>query len=126
MLNLCYPLHKKYLDSYRYLLHWWVFVPYLTLRKVAEVTLFGDQDLQEDESLFISVCQWPKDLTKILVYGTSLSAGFESTMCGGAQTRRVFVTITAVPSLDNCSDCYQVATSYEEEGEEYQVIFCGC
>ena len=34
----------------------------------------------------------------------------------GSQTRRCYITITAVPSLDNCSDCYQVATSYEEEG----------
>ncbi|MPC27121.1 DDB1- and CUL4-associated factor 15 [Portunus trituberculatus] len=32
-----------------------------------------------------------------------------------SQTRRCCVTITAVPSLDNCSACYQVATSYEEE-----------
>lgn len=34
----------------------------------------------------------------------------------GTQTRRVYITITAVPSLDNCSACYQVATSYEEDG----------
>lgn len=56
---------------HRYRLHWWVFVPYAPLRKVAEVMLFGDQDLQESvyENIFISVCQWPKDLSKILVYG---------------------------------------------------------
>ncbi|KAK3856712.1 hypothetical protein Pcinc_036975 [Petrolisthes cinctipes] len=95
-----------------YRLHWWVFVPYAPLRKVAEVMLFGDQDHRQEsllENFFISLCQWPRDLSKILVYGCSITEGLES------QTRRCYITITAVPSLDNCSACYQVATSYEEE-----------
>ncbi|XP_063606430.1 uncharacterized protein LOC134781245 [Penaeus indicus] len=99
---------------HRYRLHWWVFVPYAPLRKVAEVMLFGDQDLQESvyENIFISVCQWPKDLSKILVYGCSMIEGLDG---NSSQTRRCYITITAVPSLDNCSACYQVATSYEED-----------
>lgn len=99
---------------HRYRLHWWVFVPYAPLRKVAEVFLFGDQDLQESiyDNIFISVCQWPRDLSKILVYGSSLAEGSD---CNTSQTRRVYITITAVPSLDNCSACCQVATSYEDE-----------
>ncbi|XP_064106523.1 uncharacterized protein LOC135215584 isoform X1 [Macrobrachium nipponense] len=99
---------------HRYRLHWWVFVPYAPLRKVAEVMLFGDQDLQESlcENVFISVCQWPKDMSKIFVYGCSTLEGSDGS---GSQTRRCYITITAVPSLDNCSECYQVATSYEEE-----------
>ncbi|KAK7054582.1 DDB1-and CUL4-substrate receptor 15, WD repeat, partial [Halocaridina rubra] len=99
---------------HRYRLHWWVFVPYAPLRKVAEVMLFGDQHLQESlhENIFISVCQWPRDLSKIVVYGCSTLEGSDGNM---SQTRRCFVTITAVPSLDNCSECYEVATSYEEE-----------
>ncbi|KAG7154412.1 DDB1- and CUL4-associated factor 15-like, partial [Homarus americanus] len=99
---------------HRYRLHWWVFVPYAPLRKVAEVMLFGDQDLQESlyENFFISLCQWPRDLSKILVYGCSMIEGGDG---GSSQTRRCYITITAVPSLDNCSACYQVATSYEED-----------
>ncbi|KAG0697691.1 DDB1- and CUL4-associated factor 15 [Chionoecetes opilio] len=102
--------------SGRYRLHWWVFVPYMPLRKVAEVMLFGDQALQASvysfENVFISLCQWPRDMSKILVYGCSFDEG---TDCTSSQTRRCCVTITAVPSLDNCSACYQVARSYEEE-----------
>lgn len=99
---------------HRYRLHWWVFVPYAPLRKVAEVMLFGDQDLQESlyENIFISLCQWPRDLSKILVYGCSMIEGNDG---GSSQTRTCYITITAVPSLDNCSACYQVATSYEED-----------
>ncbi|XP_045622574.1 uncharacterized protein [Procambarus clarkii] len=99
---------------HRYRLHWWVFIPYAPLRKVAEVMLFGDQDLQEGlyENIFISLCQWPRDLSKILVYGCSMIEGSDGS---SSQTRRCYITITAVPSLDNCSACYQVATSYEEE-----------
>lgn len=40
-----------------------------------------------------------------------------------SQTRRCYITITAVPSLDNCSACYQVATSYEEDGMETLLFF---
>ncbi|XP_050712340.1 uncharacterized protein LOC126996160 isoform X2 [Eriocheir sinensis] len=102
--------------EHRYRLHWWVFVPYSPLRKVAEVMLFGDQTLQANvyafENVFISLCQWPRDMSKILVYGCSMIEGSDGS---SSQTRRCCVTITAVPSLDNCSACYQVATSYEEE-----------
>ncbi|XP_076030743.1 uncharacterized protein LOC143018969 isoform X2 [Oratosquilla oratoria] len=99
---------------HRYRLHWWLFVPYAPLRKVAEVMLFGDQDLQESvyENIFISVCQWPKDLAKILVYGCSVIDGVDG---HNSQTKKCYITITAVPSLDNCSECLQVATSYEED-----------
>lgn len=32
-------------------------------------------------------------------------------------TDRAYLTITTVPSLENCKDCLKVAASYEEEGE---------
>jgi len=35
---------------------------------------------------------------------------------GGASSWRCYLTITAVPSLDGCKACYQVATSYEDDG----------
>jgi len=46
------------------------------LKKVAEVLLFGDTDilLGSSETLSINVCQWPNDLTKILVYATRFVA----------------------------------------------------
>lgn len=41
-------------------------------------------------------------------------------MPSSAQMQRVdraYLTITTVPSLDNCRDCLKVAASYEEEGK---------
>ena len=35
--------------------------------QVAEVRLFGEEDIQQD--LYIAVCEWPTDNTRILVYG---------------------------------------------------------
>lgn len=40
-----------------------------------------------------------------------------------ALTRKCYITVTAVPSLDNCSACYQVATSYEEEGKNFTIFW---
>ena len=32
------------------------------------------------------------------------------------QTDKAYVTVTTVPSLDNCRDCQKIASSYEEDG----------
>ncbi|KAA0201531.1 hypothetical protein HAZT_HAZT005422 [Hyalella azteca] len=101
--------------THRYRLHWWLVVPYANLRKVAEVMLFGDQDILETsyDNLSITICQWPNDLSKILVYGCSLEK--ETDVLNQSSNRRCYLTITAVPSLQGCKACSLVATSYEEE-----------
>lgn len=52
---------------YKYRLHWWAFVPHQQVRKVSEVMLFGNQGVYS--TLFIAVCQWPMDYSRILIYG---------------------------------------------------------
>ncbi|KAF2343341.1 DDB1- and CUL4-associated factor 15 WD40 repeat-containing domain, partial [Trinorchestia longiramus] len=81
----------------RYRLHWWLVVPYATLRKVAEVMLFGDQDIPEYsyDNLSITICQWPNDLSKILVYGCSLEKEADVGCLGNTSNRRCYLTITA-------------------------------
>lgn len=34
-------------------------------------------------------------------------------------TDRAFITITTVPSLNNCKDCQSIASKYEEDGINY-------
>jgi DDB1- and CUL4-associated factor 15 len=51
----------------RYILHWWACIPRGKARRVAEVTLFKDQGV--DENLLLVLCQWPNDNTKMLIYG---------------------------------------------------------
>nr|CAD7575558.1 unnamed protein product [Timema californicum] len=94
---------------YKYRLHWWTFVPHQKSRKVAEVMLFGNQGVYS--TLLITVCQWPMDHSKVLVYGNC----FESYPGSTSQAERSYLTVTTVPFLNKCQDCIKVAASYEEE-----------
>ena len=44
-----------------------MFTPYAKARKVAEVTLFTNQGVYGN--LHISFCQWPGDMSRVVVYG---------------------------------------------------------
>nr|XP_054764093.1 uncharacterized protein LOC129270790 [Lytechinus pictus] len=84
---------------YIYQLHWWRFNHYQTMEKVSEVGLFGEEEIQQD--LYIAICSWPSDSTKVMVYGCSTSTkpllDEEKLLC--------YVTITAVPSTEPCPHC---------------------
>ncbi|CAK9818143.1 DDB1- and CUL4-associated factor 15 [Anthophora quadrimaculata] len=103
---------------YKYLLHWWAFTPNHVARKVAEVTLFGNYTIYRELSIVIS--QWPMERNKLVIHG----------LCTNwlhlQPTDRAYLTITTVPSLENCNDCLKVAASYEEEGEELAANWDGC
>ncbi|XP_059483029.1 uncharacterized protein LOC132201118 [Neocloeon triangulifer] len=94
--------------TYNYTLHWWVCIPRSTARRVAEVTLFKNQGVEEN--LFISLCQWPNDNSKMLIYGTSDPYNSITT-----QTKPFYVTVTMVPSLHNCNECQRVAATFDVE-----------
>lgn len=80
---------------YIYQLHWWHFMPYRPLKKMSEVRLFGENEINQD--LRIVVCQWPMDEENILIYGCCTSSVQDAVQC--------YLTITAQPSLQQCSDC---------------------
>lgn len=56
-----------YATVYKYRLHWWSFKPGSQVRKIAEVSLFGNHKIVAPIQMYI--CQWPQDFEKILVYG---------------------------------------------------------
>eukprot|EP00095_Tigriopus_kingsejongensis_P003546 maker-scaffold106_size358372-snap-gene-2.37 protein:Tk03546 transcript:maker-scaffold106_size358372-snap-gene-2.37-mRNA-1 annotation:"PREDICTED: uncharacterized protein LOC100570502 isoform X2" len=101
--------------NYHYRLHWWSFIPYKRAKKMAEVMLFSNQGAPGN--LHLSVCQWPSDAKKIVVFAYSLGnddcEDLEAE--NPASSKACFLTVTAVPSLRGCKDCVRVATSYEEE-----------
>ncbi|XP_046592832.1 uncharacterized protein LOC107218731 isoform X1 [Neodiprion lecontei] len=101
-----------YGSSYKYLLHWWSFIPNHVARKVAEVTLFGNYTIHRDLNIVIS--QWPTERNKLVVHGVCyFLLSIDSMRL--QPTDRAYLTITTVPSLQNCKDCLKVAASYEEE-----------
>ncbi|XP_066583964.1 uncharacterized protein [Prorops nasuta] len=103
---------------YKYFLHWWAYTPNKVARKVAEVTLFGTYTIYRELNIVIS--QWPMERNKLVIHG----------LCKHwlqlQPTDKAYLTITAVPSLENCKDCLKVAASYEEEGEELAANWDGC
>ncbi|KAK6630495.1 hypothetical protein RUM43_014840 [Polyplax serrata] len=98
-----------YATVYKYRLHWWNFKPGGQARKIAEVSLFGNHKVIAP--LQIYVCQWPKDHEKILVYGI-IRDSCNIDASGASNNRHAFVTVTALPSLNDCPDCRVVASSY--------------
>lgn len=85
--------------AYKYMLQWWIFVPYSPLVQAGETMLFGDNTIYSD--LTLAVCQWPTDATKILIYGWSLAVPPQDSC-------HCYLTIAAVPPLRPCSDCTQM------------------
>ncbi|XP_076653216.1 uncharacterized protein LOC143359266 isoform X2 [Halictus rubicundus] len=119
LLTYTYTMDMSGITSlYKYLLHWWAFTPNHVARKVAEVTLFGNYTIYRELSIVIS--QWPMERNKLVIHG----------LCTNwlhlQPTDRGYLTITTVPSLENCKDCLKVAASYEEEGEELAANWDGC
>lgn len=52
---------------YKYLLHWWAFTPNRAVRKVSEVTLFGNYTIYRELNIVIS--QWPMERNKLVIHG---------------------------------------------------------
>ncbi|XP_053989289.1 uncharacterized protein LOC128881898 [Hylaeus volcanicus] len=105
-------------STYKYLLHWWAFTPNYIARKVAQVTLFGNHTIHRELSIVIS--QWPMERNKLVIHG----------LCTNwlhlQPTDRAYLTITTIPSLENCKDCLKVAESFQEDFEELLANWDGC
>jgi len=106
--------------NYYYRLHWWLFTPYSKARKIAEVTLFTNQGVYGN--LHISFCQWPGDMSRVVVYGYEVTESDMACAESGDVTEQplgsslhCYMTVTAVPSLQNCQGCVKVANSYDAD-----------
>ncbi|XP_033636213.1 DDB1- and CUL4-associated factor 15-like [Asterias rubens] len=98
--------------AYIYQLYWWRFRDNKPMLKVSEVRLFSEEEIQQD--LYIALCSWPTDSSKVLVYGCCMSSkprAEEKLMC--------YVTITAVPSLTPCPKCLHLKYSTDCENMNY-------
>nr|XP_006812606.1 PREDICTED: uncharacterized protein LOC102805067 [Saccoglossus kowalevskii] len=95
------------LPVYVYRLYWWLFKYYQPMVKVSEVRLFGEEEIQDD--LYIAVCSWPTDASKVFVYGSCPSGG----NCD--EKRQCYVTITAVPPTSPCKECINFQTAMKSQ-----------
>lgn len=88
-----------FLVSHSYILHVWSFVPGRPVKLVAEHRIFRHFKNQDDD-IHVTICQWPTDFEKLVIYGTCHSYQSEA-----------YLTIVTLPSMQRCKDCTAASTS---------------
>ncbi|KAL4648570.1 DDB1- and CUL4-associated factor 15 [Arapaima gigas] len=96
---------------YIYHLYWWEFNLHSRLRQVHHVRLFAGEDIYSD--LYLTVCEWPNDHSKIIVFGfntRSSSSVLMNLMMSDENNRDIYITIASMPPVRPCSQCSAVPT----------------
>uniref|UniRef100_UPI00358F4A39 DDB1- and CUL4-associated factor 15 isoform X2 n=1 Tax=Myxine glutinosa TaxID=7769 RepID=UPI00358F4A39 len=113
---------------YIFRLHWWEFTFTSHLKKVYDVRLFGNVEIFSD--LFLSVCEWPSDRSKILVYGLSLPMTDDlprNIETASEDQRDVYVTVLSTPDYRPCHECRHIVhDSYGSTTEGHRAPKCHC
>ncbi|NXS80048.1 DCA15 factor, partial [Erpornis zantholeuca] len=84
---------------YLYHLYWWEFNVHSKLRLVRQVRLFQDEEIYSD--LYLTVCEWPGDSDKVIVFGfnTRSAPGLQVNMMlmSDENHRDIYVSAVATP-----------------------------
>ncbi|XP_044736806.1 uncharacterized protein LOC123298771 [Chrysoperla carnea] len=91
--------------SHQYVLHVWSFVPGRQAKLVAEHRIFRHFKHHEDD-LEVTMCQWPTDLEKLVIYGTCQDQCHQS---------EAYLTIVTLPSMQRCKDCTTESSNKNED-----------
>ncbi|KAM4678375.1 DDB1- and CUL4-associated factor 15 [Discoglossus pictus] len=94
---------------YTYHLYWWQFHVHSKLRLVRQVRLFQDEEIYSD--LFLTVCEWPSDSSKVIVFGFNTSGnGMLMNMMSDENHRDIYISIVSSPPTSPCADCREPHT----------------
>ncbi|NXA75782.1 DCA15 factor, partial [Thryothorus ludovicianus] len=89
---------------YLYHLYWWEFNVHSKLRLVRQVRLFQDEEIYSD--LYLTVCEWPGDSDKVIVFGfnTRSAPGLQVNMMlmSDENHRDIYVSATPCPPPVGC------------------------
>eukprot|EP00079_Xenopus_tropicalis_P019357 XP_012808941.1 PREDICTED: DDB1- and CUL4-associated factor 15 [Xenopus tropicalis] len=93
-----------YFSSFSYHLYWWQFNVHSKLRLVRQVRLFQDEEIYSD--LFLHVCEWPSDSSKVIVFGFNTSGnGMLMNMMSDENHRDIYISTVSAPPTSPCTDC---------------------
>ncbi|OCT90499.1 DDB1- and CUL4-associated factor 15 [Xenopus laevis] len=93
-----------YFSSFSYHLYWWQFHVHSKLRLVRQVRLFQDEEIYSD--LFLHVCEWPSDSSKVIVFGFNTSGnGMLMNMMSDENHRDIYISTVSAPPTSPCTDC---------------------
>ncbi|XP_022179116.1 uncharacterized protein LOC111039792 [Myzus persicae] len=100
----------------KYKLHFWAFRPGQSAFRVSEIALFENAEFSDFLNIYI--VQWPNRSDRIVVFGESVTS--EDDDC---DMHKIYITVTTLPSLNNCKDCQSVA--YEHRDEDLSKYYLG-
>ncbi|KAK2087492.1 DDB1- and CUL4-associated factor 15 [Saguinus oedipus] len=84
---------------YIYHLYWWEFNVHSKLKLVRQVRLFQDEEIYSD--LYLTVCEWPSDASKVIVFGFNTRSAngmlMNMMMMSDENHRDIYVSTVAVP-----------------------------
>nr|XP_016846273.1 PREDICTED: DDB1- and CUL4-associated factor 15 [Anolis carolinensis] len=98
---------------YIYHLYWWEFNVHSKLKMVRQVRLFQDEEIYSD--LYLTVCEWPSDSSKVIVFGfntRSANGLLMNMMMSDENHRDIYISTVAMPPLTHCPNCRDMAIAH--------------
>ncbi|XP_033028622.1 DDB1- and CUL4-associated factor 15 [Lacerta agilis] len=98
---------------YIYHLYWWEFNVHSKLKMVRQVRLFQDEEIYSD--LYLTVCEWPSDSSKVIVFGfntRSANGLLMNMMMSDENHRDIYISTVAMPPLVHCPSCRDMAIAH--------------
>ncbi|KAM4888040.1 DDB1- and CUL4-associated factor 15 [Thomomys bottae] len=96
---------------YIYHLYWWEFNVHSKLKLVRQVRLFQDEEIYSD--LYLTVCEWPSDASKVIVFGFNTRSAngmlLNMMMMSDENHRDIYVSTVAVPPAGRCAACQEAS-----------------
>ncbi|XP_038628735.1 DDB1- and CUL4-associated factor 15 isoform X2 [Tachyglossus aculeatus] len=105
------------LSFYIYHLYWWEFNVHSKLKLVRQVRLFQDEEIYSD--LYLTVCEWPSDSSKVIVFGFNTRSAnnllMNMMMMSDENHRDIYISTVAMPPLTGCVNCQDASRSHPGE-----------
>ncbi|XP_073659294.1 DDB1- and CUL4-associated factor 15 isoform X1 [Tursiops truncatus] len=99
---------------YIYHLYWWEFNVHSKLRLVRQVRLFQDEEIYSD--LYLTVCEWPSDASKVIVFGFNTRSAngmlMNMMMMSDENHRDIYISTVAVPPPGRCAACRDASRAH--------------
>ncbi|XP_022414025.1 DDB1- and CUL4-associated factor 15 isoform X1 [Delphinapterus leucas] len=99
---------------YIYHLYWWEFNVHSKLRLVRQVRLFQDEEIYSD--LYLTVCEWPSDASKVIVFGFNTRSAngmlMNTMMMSDENHRDIYISTVAVPPPGRCAACRDASRAH--------------
>ncbi|XP_048198344.1 LOW QUALITY PROTEIN: DDB1- and CUL4-associated factor 15 [Perognathus longimembris pacificus] len=99
---------------YIYHLYWWEFNVHSKLKLVRQVRLFQDEEIYSD--LYLTVCEWPSDASKVIVFGFNTRSAngmlLNMMMMSDENHRDIYVSTVAVPPAGRCAACQDAGRAH--------------